>query len=104
MKGYIRRMRSERCPPARSRVSYSYLFSMYDGIIVDDNYRCAQRAYTIGRLRIQKLSDKKLGPIIRWENSRYFKPLPFYILANANSDVSQNYLFRRRDFSTLNSD
>lgn len=51
----------EQCPPARSRVPYSYLFSMRDGIIVADNYRRAQRAYTIGRPRIQKLPDKKLG-------------------------------------------
>lgn len=56
---WMRGTSGERCPPAHSCVPYSYLFSMCDDIIITDNYRRAQRAYTIGRPRIQKLSDKK---------------------------------------------
>lgn len=91
----------ERCPPARSGMPYSYLFSMYGGIIAD-NYRRAQRAYTIGRPRIQKFPDKKFWSIICWKNL-HFKLLLFTHNSQTRIPTFRiDYLFHRRDFSTMN--
>lgn len=77
---------------------------MCNGIIVADNYRRAQRAYTIGRPRIQKLPDKKLGANNSLGELAFILSRAAFLHTTRKRESRHfaNYLFRRRDFSTLN--